>query len=372
MKKIKVAVGLSGGVDSAVTALLLKNEGYDVVGVFMRNWDSSLNNDIFGNKDINNKNCPQELDYKDAQETAKILGIEIKRIDFIKEYWDDVFMNFIEEYKLGRTPNPDINCNKYIKFDRLLNYVINELKCDFLATGHYVRKIDNLLYKGIDNLKDQSYFLAQLSLEQVSKSLFPLGNFTKKQVRQMAEEAKLNVYQKKDSTGICFIGERKFDKFLENYIPAQPGNIVDIKTNKIIGKHNGVMYYTIGQRKGLNLGGLDQPYFLVAKNIEKKILYAAASSEDSYLLSNKLKATNLNLFTNDFDENNLSAKFRYRQNDVKVKIKILNENEIEIEYDPFLAITPGQQVVVYENDKLIAGAIIDKIFWNNKEIKLIT
>lgn len=371
MKKIRVAVGMSGGVDSAVAAYLLKKQGYEVIGIFMRNWDSLVNNDIKGNRDLNKGFCPQELDYQDALESAKIIGIELVRVDFVKEYWDYVFSSFINEYQKGRTPNPDINCNKFIKFDKLLNYAFNQLGVDFLATGHYARLINSNLYKGLDPLKDQSYFLAQLNKKQLTKILFPLGELSKEKVRQIAANINLNVASKKDSTGICFIGERKFDLFLENYIPSQPGDIVDIETNKVIGKHNGIMYYTIGQRKGLNLGGQRCPYFLAAKDIEKKIIYVAPEDKQDYLKSDSLIANDINILEPNFDPNNLCAKFRYRQADIKVEIEFLDDTKIKIKYEIQNAITPGQQLVIYENDKLILGAVIDKIFYQNKEKKVI-
>lgn len=374
MRKEKVIIGMSGGVDSAVSAYLLKQQGYEVVGLFMRNWDSMANNDILGNEKINQEICPQEQDYLDALEAAKIIGIELKRVDFIQEYWDYVFQNFIDEYACGRTPNPDILCNKYIKFDKMLNYAINELKGNYLATGHYAKLINGQLYKANDKNKDQSYFLAQLKKEQLEKVIFPLANYTKDEIRKIAKKINLNVANKKDSTGICFIGERNFSKFLQNYIPSQPGNIIDISNGKIVGTHIGVMYYTIGQRKGLNLGGMNQPYFLAAKNIKNKELFVAPlSQEEKYLYSNKLEAINLNLNTSIFNVKNLKAKFRYRQEDSKVFNVIIDKTKknISIEFEPQLAITPGQQLVLYENDKCIGGAIINKIFFNNKEIKLL-
>lgn len=369
-----VVVGMSGGVDSAVAAYILKQQGYKVIGLFMRNWDSIANNDIIGNEKINQNICPQEQDYLDAKLAADIIGIELKRKDFIQEYWNYVFENFIDEYSKGRTPNPDILCNKFIKFDKMLNYAINELKADFLATGHYAKLIDGQLYKADDKEKDQSYFLSQLTKKQLEKVIFPLSNYTKSQVRKIAKKINLNVAQKKDSTGICFIGERNFNKFLQNYIPSKKGDIVDIENGKIIGKHSGVMYYTFGQRKGLNLGGMKQPYFLAAKNVEEKKLFAAPlSKEKEYLSSNMLHATNLNLNTNNFDIKKLSAKFRYRQKDVNIfNVKInLNEKTIYVNYKNQLAITPGQQIVLYENDKCIGGAIIDKVYKNNVEIDLL-
>ena len=372
-KKKRVVVGLSGGVDSAVSAYLLKTAGYDVIGLFMRNWDSMANNDILGNETISQNICPQEQDYLDAQEAAKIIGIELKRIDFIKEYWDDVFINFLDEYQKGRTPNPDILCNKYIKFNKMLNYAFEKLNADFLATGHYAQNIDGKLFQAKDSDKDQTYFLAQLNSEQLKNVLFPLGNLTKQEVRDIATKINLNVAQKKDSTGICFIGERNFQKFLSNYLPAIPGQIIDLETKKVIGKHYGVMYYTIGQRKGLNLGGMKQPYFLAAKNIEEKILYVAPLDKiDQYLSSDCLIAINLNLNTNHFNHDNLWAKFRYRQESVKVNVEFdLNKQQAVVKYQKQLAITPGQQVVFYDGNQCIGGAEIDKIFSKNNLIDIL-
>jgi tRNA-specific 2-thiouridylase len=284
-----------------------------------------------------------------------------------------VFENFISEYKKGRTPNPDILCNKYIKFDKLLNYALVELGADFLATGHYAKTKNGKLYRGLDETKDQSYFLSQLSNEQLEKVIFPLGEITKKEVREIAVQTKLNVANKKDSTGICFIGERNFSEFLENYIPAMNGNIVDIDTKEVIGKHKGVMYYTIGQRKGLNLGGMLEPYFVVSKDVENKIIYAAPLSKEDYLFSDKLIATDLNIISDKFSSKKLTAKFRYRQEDSEVFVELIKDNnEIIVSYpDKQLAITPGQQIVFYSGEECLGGAIIDKVFSNNLELKII-
>ena len=372
-KKKRVVVGLSGGVDSAVSAYLLKTAGYDVIGLFMRNWDSMANNDILGNETISQNICPQEQDYLDTQEAAKIIGIELKRIDFIKEYWDDVFINFLDQYQKGRTPNPDILCNKYIKFNKMLKYAFEKLNADFLATGHYAQNIDGKLFQAKDSDKDQTYFLAQLNSEQLKNVFFPLGNLTKQEVRDIATKINLNVAQKKDSTGICFIGERNFQKFLSNYLPAMPGQIIDLETKKVIGKHYGVMYYTIGQRKGLNLGGMKQPYFLAAKNIEEKILYVAPLDKiDQYLSSDCLIAINLNLNTNHFNHDNLWAKFRYRQESVKVDVEFdLKKKQAIVKYQKQLAITPGQQVVFYDGNQCIGGAEIDQIYLKNNLIDIL-
>ena len=255
----RVVLGLSGGVDSAVAAYLLKKQGYEVICVFMRNWDSSLNNDILGNPTNDDDVCPQEKDYQDAQAVATHLGLEIRRVDFIKEYWDQVFTYFLEEYAKGRTPNPDILCNKHIKFKAFLDYA-KSIDADYIATGHYARVVhtegeESVMLRGVDNNKDQTYFLCQLNQNQLNNSLFPIGELTKPEVRRIAEELDLPVAHKKDSTGICFIGERDFREFLKNYIPAKSGKMVDIVSKKVIGDHQGIMYYTIGQRKGLGIGG---------------------------------------------------------------------------------------------------------------------
>ena len=241
----KVVVGISGGVDSSVSAYLLKKQGYDVIGLFMRNWDANVNNDIIGNPTLGESICPQEQDYNDAKAVCDKLGIELKRVDFIKEYWDYVFTYFLDELKRGRTPNPDVMCNKYIKF----NFFAKEAKklgADYIATGHFARLENGRLLRGVDKNKDQTYFLSETSKEQLKNVLFPVGGYTKSEVRNMAHELGLITAEKKDSTGICFIGERNFSKFLENYLPNKEGSIVDIDSNKTIGKHIGLMHYTIG------------------------------------------------------------------------------------------------------------------------------
>ena len=259
-KKLKVMIGLSGGVDSAVAAYLLIQQGYEVAGGFMRNWDAIANGDFLGNPTLNESQCPQEKDYEDALKVAEKLGIPLYRIDFVKEYWDYVFSYFLDEYKLGRTPNPDIFCNKYIKFDKFLNFAL-ENGFDMIATGHYAKRVevdgDRVeMHKSFDQNKDQTYFLSQVSQEQLQKCLFPLEGISKEEVRKIARELELDIANKKDSTGVCFIGERNFKQFLNNYLPAHRGDIVDIKTGNIVGKHDGVLYYTLGQRRGLGIGGI--------------------------------------------------------------------------------------------------------------------
>ena len=355
----KVVIGISGGVDSSVAAYILQKQGYEVIGLFMRNWDSSINNDFNGNPDINNDICPQEKDYNDAVEVCKKLNIKLHRVDFVKEYWDNVFTYFLDELKKGRTPNPDVMCNRYIKFD-LFYKEAKKLGADYIATGHYAKIIDNKLYKASDLNKDQSYFLAYVNKDIFKEVLFPLDNITKPEVRQIAQELNLITSEKKDSTGICFIGERNFRKFLTNYLPNQPGNIVNIDTNEIIGKHIGLMYYTIGQRRGLNLGGEHERSYVVKKDLDKTILYVANGDDNEILYSTKAIISNFNYLTDDeFSE--CCAKFRYRQKDVKSNIKKLKDGNLEITYEKTKAVTPGQICVLYKDDLCLGGGIIEKV-----------
>ena len=376
----KVIVGLSGGVDSAVAAYLLKKQGYEVVGAFMRNWDSQLNNDILGNE-WNGDICPQEVDYNDAKEVAKLLGIELLRVDFIKEYWDNVFSYFIKEYKSGRTPNPDIMCNKYIKFDSFLKFA-KEHGADYVATGHYAKIIHNgdesILMKASDDNKDQSYFLSFLNQDQLHDVLFPLADIDKTEVRRIANELNLNVANKKDSTGICFIGERNFKEFLKNYIPAQKGKIVDIATNKVVGEHQGVYYYTIGQRKGLNIGGIKgsdgRSWFVVRKDVKNNVLYVAIGDDNAYLLCDEVYVTDCN-YLKDIEkgiEIKCTAKFRYRQKDIPVRIIRNEDDTITVRSDNKLkSVTNGQIACFYnEKDELFAAGIIDSIFNEGKKVEL--
>ena len=362
----KVIVGISGGVDSSVAALLLKQKGYQVEGLFMRNWDSSINNDILGNPNINNTDiCPQEQDYNDAKKVCEKLDIKLHRIDFVKEYWDNVFSYFLDELKKGRTPNPDIMCNKYIKFD----YFTKEAKrlgADYIATGHYAKKEDGYLKKSFDKNKDQTYFLSQLSEEQLKNVIFPLGDINKDEVRKIAKEYDLITADKKDSTGICFIGERNFKNFLKNYLPAQKGKVIDIKTNNEVGEHIGLMYYTIGQRKGLDIGGSPDKMFVVGKNLEKNILYVAFG-DNEYLYSDSCIVDNIN-FNCDLRPVECLAKFRYRQEDIPVKLNYLDDGTILVSYDKVKSVTPGQACVFYDKDICIGGGIIKEVRKNNEKL----
>ena len=362
---MKVVVGISGGVDSSVAALLLKKQGYDVIGLFMRNWDASVNNDINGNPTLDNNICPQEQDYNDALEVCKKLDIPLKRIDFVKEYWDYVFTYFLDELKQGRTPNPDIMCNKYIKFDMFLKEA-EKLGADFIATGHYARIVDGKLLRGIDENKDQTYFLSQVPKEKWDKVLFPIGDLEKKEVRKIALEHDLITATKKDSTGICFIGERNFKQFLTNYLPNIPGEIVDIKTKKVLGEHIGLMYYTIGQRRGLNLGGNSDRGFVVGKNLDKNILYVSFGSDDEYLISDSCIVSDINWYGSKV--NKCTAKFRYRQPDNEVNLEWFN-GYLKVNYKQGIkSVTPGQACVFYDGEECIGGGIIKEVFKNEEKL----
>lgn len=363
----KVVIGMSGGVDSSVAAILLKEQGYEVIGLFMRNWDSSINNDILGNPNLNDNICPQEQDYNDALKVCEKLNIPLYRVDFVKEYWDYVFTYFLDELKLGRTPNPDIMCNKYIKFDMFIKEAA-KLGADYIATGHYARIENGKLLKGIDKNKDQTYFLSQLSKKQLEKVLFPIGDIEKNRVREIALNYDLITASKKDSTGICFIGERNFTKFLKNYLPNTPGDIINIDTNKKIGKHIGLMYYTVGQRKGLDIGGNKDRIFVVGKDLNKNILYIAHGDDNEYLYSDSCIIDMVNWLGDD-KYCLLSAKFRYRQNDNPVELEFLENGNILVKYSQKIkAVTPGQACVFYKNDECLGGGIIKKVMKNGQKL----
>lgn len=365
-KKTKVIVGLSGGVDSSVALIKLLEEGYDVEAMYMRNWDSAVNNDVLGNPDLMDDVCPQERDYQDAKKVAKRLGVKLQRVDFIEEYWNSVFEYFLSEYKKNRTPNPDILCNKEIKFKTFLDKAMS-LGADYIAMGHYARVIHDkdkhYLLRGIDSNKDQTYFLSQLSSDQLARALFPIGDMLKPDVRSLARKYELEVADKKDSTGVCFIGERNFKEFLMNYIPANPGDIVTID-GKVVGTHDGVMYYTIGQRKGLHIGGPGEAWFVCGKDTLKNQLIVGQGSATELLYGNRVILTDVNIINNDIsDGEEITAKFRYRQPDEEIIVHFIEDGKVEVNCKrPVKAITPGQACVFYRGEYCLGGGTIDEVY----------
>ncbi len=359
--KIRVVVGMSGGVDSSVTAYLLKQQGYDVIGLFMKNWDDT---DEFGH-------CTATEDFEDVRKVATQIGIPYYSVNFEKEYADKVFQYFLDEYKQGRTPNPDVMCNREIKFGDFLAKA-KQLGADYIATGHYA-KIDHndqgiTLLRGEDPVKDQTYFLYAVPKEQLKNVLFPIGHLPKAEVRKIAEEAGLATAKKKDSTGICFIGEKNFREFLSQYLPAKPGEIHTLE-GEVLGTHDGLMYYTLGQRQGLRIGGSEsgtgEPWFVVKKDVERNILYVAQGHNHKALFSKGLVASHLNWLTAESLQNpfTCTAKFRYRQVDVPVTVTLNEDGTANVIYaEPERAVTPGQSVVFYDCDQCLGGGIIEDTF----------
>ncbi|RWZ59984.1 tRNA 2-thiouridine(34) synthase MnmA [Halobacillus fulvus] len=355
-KDTRVVVGMSGGVDSSVAALLLKQQGYDVVGIFMKNWDDTDENGV----------CTATEDYEDVIRVCNQLDIPYYAVNFEKQYWDKVFTYFLDEYKAGRTPNPDVMCNKEIKFKAFLDHAMS-LGADYLATGHYaqVKEKDGVyeMLRGVDHNKDQTYFLNQLSQDVLQKVMFPLGHLEKKQVREIAEEHGLATAKKKDSTGICFIGERNFKEFLSEYLPAQPGNMETLD-GEVKGRHDGLMYYTLGQRQGLGIGGAGDPWFVVGKNVEENILYVGQGFHHEALYSDGLIATQVSWTNGQAKEEafHCTAKFRYRQEDSGVTVQPLEDGTLKVVFDDReRAITPGQAVVFYDGEVCLGGATIDEV-----------
>jgi tRNA-specific 2-thiouridylase len=360
---------MSGGVDSSVCAYLLKKQGYDVIGVFMQNWDSYVNNDILGHSIKSIGKCDPQKDFEDAQKIADQLKIKLYKTQFINRYWDKVFNYLLSEYQKGNTPNPDILCNKYIKFNEFIKYAKCKFNCNLIAMGHYANvfhKNDKFyLTKSKSQEKDQTYFLCWLNQQQLSKVIFPIGKYTKKDVRNIAKKNNLVNWNKKDSTGICFIGERDFRKFLTNYLPIKKGAVIDIDTGTKIGEHDGVTFYTIGQNKGLGLSGQTKKYFVCKKDIAKNVLFVCEKSlTKKYLTSNKCFVRKFN-WINKTDKivGHVDIRFRHRQNVIKGSYKI-NKNVVELEYNDTLSVTVGQFAVLYKKNVCLGGGIITKI-WKN-------
>lgn len=363
----KVVIGMSGGVDSSVAAYLLLQSGYEVIGLFMRNWDSAMNNDIEGNPNFDEPICPQEQDYNDAKSVCDKLNIPLFRVNFVKEYWDYVFTYFLAELKKGRTPNPDLMCNKFIKFDFFIKEA-KKLGADYIATGHYARIQSNRLLRGIDQNKDQSYFLAALSPNQLKNVLFPVGDLTKDEVRKIAAKQELITSDKKDSTGICFIGERNYQNFIHNYLKPNPGNIVDVETKEVVGTHEGLMNYTIGQRRKVGLSGNLNRHFVVGKDINKNILYVAFGEDNQYLYSDECLIEDLS-FISATKPVLCTAKFRYRGNDYPVTLEYLDNNQAKVKYEGLAkAVTPGQACVLYLGEECLGCGIIKTVYKNNMQL----
>jgi tRNA-uridine 2-sulfurtransferase len=362
-KDTRVVIGMSGGVDSSVAALLLKQQGYDVIGIFMKNWDDT---DEFGV-------CTATEDYNDVIRVCNQIGIPYYAVNFEKQYWDKVFTYFLEEYKAGRTPNPDVMCNKEIKFKAFLDHAL-KLGADYLATGHYAR-VENhdgevKMLRGLDENKDQTYFLNQLSQDQLKRVLFPIGNLEKARVREIAKEANLATATKKDSTGICFIGERNFKDFLGNYLPAKPGNM-ETFDGALMGKHDGLMYYTIGQRHGLGIGGSGDPWFVTGKDLQRNVLYVGQGFDHEMLYSDSIIASDISWTSTEEKpaEFECTAKFRYRQPDNNVTVQLMDNNKARVIFhQPIRAVTPGQAVVFYNGDECLGGGTIDEIFKNGERL----
>jgi tRNA-specific 2-thiouridylase len=353
----RVIVGMSGGVDSSVSALLLLQQGYQVEGLFMKNWD----------EDDGTEYCTAMADLADAQAVCDRIGIQLHTANFAAEYWDNVFEHFLAEYRAGRTPNPDILCNREIKFKAFLDYALS-LGADLIATGHYVRRRDTdgrcELLKGLDPNKDQSYFLHAVGAEQIARTLFPVGELEKPAVRAIAEEFQLATAKKKDSTGICFIGERRFSDFLKQYLPAQPG---EIRTTEgtLIGQHHGLMYHTIGQRQGLGIGGLkeagDEPWYVLEKDLVRNVLVVGQGNDHPRLFSRALLCSHI-YWVNPVElqePRQLSAKVRYRQSDQACTLEKTPEGYRALFSEPQRAVTPGQSVVFYAGEVCLGGGVIE-------------
>ena len=353
----RVVVGMSGGVDSSVAALLLKEQGYDVVGVFMKNWEEEDDTGA----------CTAENDWRDVREVCGLIDIPCYSVNFAREYWDRVFSYFLKEYQAGRTPNPDVLCNREIKFRAFLDFAMS-LGAERMATGHFVRRDEaGHLIRGTDPGKDQSYFLYMVHQEQLRRSLFPVGGLTKTEVRRIAEERRLPVSRKKDSTGVCFIGERNFKKFLSEYLPARPGDMVSTE-GETVGRHDGLMYYTLGQRRGLGIGGRGdgRSWFVVGKDLEHNRLLVAQGEDHPLLYSSLCLAEDVTWVgeapARKGETFRCTAKYRYRQPDQPVEVTWEEENLLRIRsLQPQRAVTPGQSAVLYDGERCLGGGIVTRV-----------
>lgn len=355
-----IIVGMSGGVDSSVTALTLLEHGHKVTGLFMKNWE----------EDDGTEYCTAMEDLADAQQVADTLDIELKTVNFAAEYWDEVFEVFLSEFQAGRTPNPDILCNKHVKFKAFLNYAIEDLGAEYIATGHYARVAEHdgefQLLKGLDPNKEQSYFLYAMGQKALSRTLFPIGHLHKSEIRAMADKAGFANSRKKDSTGICFIGERKFKEFLQRYLPSQPGEM-RTPEGQYIGQHHGLMYYTLGQRQGLGIGGVknapDEPWFVLDKDLDHNVLIVGQGHDHPLMLHDTLEAGQLDWCGSQPLTQTLrcAAKTRYRQPDQRCVVELIDDGQrVRVRFDQRQrAITPGQSVVFYAGDVCLGGGIIE-------------
>jgi len=359
----KVILGMSGGVDSSVAAVLLKEQGYDVLGLFMKNWDET----------DENGECSATRDYEDVRKVSTHLGIPCYSIEFIEEYRNHVFSEFVRQYEAGFTPNPDVLCNREIKFDLFMKKAL-EFGCDYLATGHYAQVRPRAapapngsgveLLRGVDSNKDQTYFLTAVNGEVFDRVLFPIGHLPKPEVREIAKKHHLATSTKKDSTGICFIGERKFKTFLNQYVQAKPGIIREFGGG-VVGEHDGVAFYTLGQRKGLRLGGEGEPWFVVGKDISKNELVVVRGTDHPELYRNSLIATELNWFAGEPPARDFSctAKTRYRQTDQQCRVQMREDGSIRVDFtEPQRAMTPGQYAVFYQGEVCLGGGVIQQVF----------
>lgn len=352
-----IAVGMSGGVDSSVTAYLLKKQGYDVFGIFMKNWEETFSSGY----------CSAAEDLEDARDVCQTLDIPLHTVNFVQQYHDRVFQLFLDEYRAGRTPNPDVLCNREIKFAELALYA-QQLGADFLATGHYAQRLQSehheaALFKGVDAQKDQSYFLHQITPAQLNKAIFPLGGLQKKQVRAIAREQGLTTFDKKDSTGICFIGERPFRAFLQQYLPAQKG-LMKTPNGEIVGEHMGLMYYTIGQRQGLGIGGIagasEEPWYVLEKDLSNNVLIVGQGDHPllyhRVLIAGQLSWLNEAPIAGRF----YHAKTRYRQSDQKCRVDYAADGRLQLTFEQLQrAITLGQYAVIYDGERCLGGGVIE-------------